>query len=184
MGDGCRHRSPPGYFYILLLPSPTIAFQWTWATPSTSLMSRLCLLPFSRCRQPLLVPRSLFCDCHLHHSSFQGSKVFLSIFFSLLCKQGSLVGDQTPFFLHLFSSRPPGNYAFLLRPLEGENFLKHVLQTPLMDFFSNFLFWGFFKGTFSEGETCPHQLCYLCILHLWANAACLFSRERETTSCL
>ncbi|CAE1247079.1 E3.2.1.14 [Acanthosepion pharaonis] len=111
--------------------------------------------------------------------------------------KGSLLGDQTPFFLHLFSSRSPGNYTFLLRPLKGENLLKHALkhflkthvfapssQTALapnstygLNF--NFTFWGFFERTFSEGEICPQQLCFPCILHLWANAACLFSRERE-----
>ncbi|CAE1153194.1 unnamed protein product [Acanthosepion pharaonis] len=109
-------------------------------------------------------------------------KSFLSIFFSLLCRQGSLLGDQTPFFLHLFSSCPPGNYVFLLRPLEGENLLKQVLQIPLMNFFSIFFSGASSRGllkTFSEGETCPQQIYYPCILHLWANAACLFSRESE-----
>ncbi|CAE1329801.1 unnamed protein product [Acanthosepion pharaonis] len=53
---------------------------------------------------------------------------FLSFFFSLLCRQGSPLGDQTPSFLHLFSSRPPGNYTFLLRLLKGENLLKHVVK--------------------------------------------------------
>ncbi|CAE1175480.1 unnamed protein product [Acanthosepion pharaonis] len=107
---------------------------------------------------------------------------FLSFFFSFLCRQGSLLGDQTPFFLYLFSSRPPGNYAFLLRPLEGENLLKHALRTPLMNFFSTFFSGASSRGllkTFSEGETCPQQLSYSCILLLWANAACLFSRERK-----
>ncbi|CAE1239568.1 unnamed protein product [Acanthosepion pharaonis] len=117
-------------------------------------------------------------------------------------RQSSLLGDQTLFFLHLFSSCPPGNYAFLLRLLEGENLLKHVVKhflktyvfapsssqtalTPNSTY--GLLFKLSFLGTslrgllktFSEGETCPQQLCYPCILHIWANTACLFSRERE-----
>ncbi|CAE1309589.1 unnamed protein product [Acanthosepion pharaonis] len=45
-----------------------------------------------------------------------------------MCRQGSLLGDQTPFFLLLFSYRLPGYYAFLLRLLEGENLLKHAMK--------------------------------------------------------
>ncbi|CAE1269920.1 unnamed protein product [Acanthosepion pharaonis] len=55
---------------------------------------------------------------------------FCSFSFPLLglFRQSSLPGDQTPFFLQLFSSRPPGYYAFLLWRLESGNLLKHVVK--------------------------------------------------------
>ncbi|CAE1159377.1 unnamed protein product [Acanthosepion pharaonis] len=68
--------------------------------------------------------------------------------FLFLLEQGCLLGDQTPFFLHLFSSRPPGSYVFILRPLEGD-FSKLSLKGKLA--LSNFVT----HASFTYAQTLP-----------------------------
>ncbi|CAE1283005.1 unnamed protein product [Acanthosepion pharaonis] len=138
----------------------------------------------------------------VHFQSFQGPKVFI---FSLLCRESSLYGDQTLFFLHLFSSRPPGYYAFLLRLLECGNLLKHVVkyflkthvfapssssQTALAPNSTYGLLFKLsflrllredFSKNFSEGKNCPQQfLTHASFTYGQTLPAFSAGRERKT----
>ncbi|CAE1279435.1 unnamed protein product [Acanthosepion pharaonis] len=198
MGDECRHcaawllllslitishqYSPVGIgssFNLLNVSSVPTTLQWVQAAPPHSLITLLCLLPppFS---QRLIKKKLLFQMLSSH-------------------KQGSLLGGQTPSFLHFFSSRPPGNYAFLLRPLEGENLLKHVVKRLLKThvfapssltalapnstygLLFKLSFLGLLQEDFSKlslkGKLALSNFVTHASFYLWANAACFFKRN-------